>query len=97
MEYQAWVGPNVVFTNALYPASEDATGHLEGPQILVGAKTGANATWLPGVVIGRHALVGAGAVVVGDVPDAKAVVGNPARVIKDVTDLEADRLLGRED
>lgn len=42
-----------------------------------------------GTVIGRNALVGAGSVVVRDVLDGKVVVGNPARVIKDVTELTA--------
>ncbi len=50
---------------------------------------GAHATLLPGVVIGRHALVGAGSVVVSDVADYQVVVGNPARVIKDVRQLSA--------
>ena len=91
LEDGAWVGPNVVFTNALYPLSQDAKKNLKGPHLLPGAKIGANATLLPGVVIGRNALVGAGAVVVRDVPDGKVVIGNPARVTKDVTDLAAYR------
>jgi acetyltransferase-like isoleucine patch superfamily enzyme len=41
------------------------------------------------VTIGRNALVGAGSVVVGDVPDGKVVAGNPARIIKDVSELSA--------
>jgi acetyltransferase-like isoleucine patch superfamily enzyme len=87
LEDGAWVGPNVVFTNALYPLSPKAKVNLKGPHLMVGAKIGANATLLPGVVIGRHALVGAGAVVVRDVPDFQVVVGNPARIIKDVREL----------
>ena len=43
---------------------------------------GAGATILPGVCVGRHAVVGAGAVVTKDVPDYAVVAGNPARVIK---------------
>ncbi len=88
LEEDAWVGPNVVFTNALYPLSRDAKATLKGPHLLRGAKVGANATLLPGIVIGCNALIGAGAVVVRDVPDGKIVVGNPARVIKNVADLE---------
>jgi acetyltransferase-like isoleucine patch superfamily enzyme len=87
LEEGAWVGPNVVFTNALYPLSPNVQATLEGPHLQAGAKIGANATLLPGVKVGRNALVGAGSVVVHDVPDNKVVVGNPARVIKDVTDL----------
>lgn len=89
LEEDTWIGPNVVFTNALYPLSPGAKATLKGPHVLPGAKIGANATLLPGVVIGRNALVGAGAVVVRDVPPGKVVVGNPARVIKVVDDLSA--------
>jgi acetyltransferase-like isoleucine patch superfamily enzyme len=89
LEEGAWVGPCVVFTNALYPLSPDAKRNLAGPHLLPGAKIGANATLLPGVTIGRDALVGAGAVVVHDVPDGAVVVGNPARVVKYVRDIGA--------
>jgi acetyltransferase-like isoleucine patch superfamily enzyme len=83
----SWVGPSATFTNAAYPLGRDAKARLRGPQLLTGAKIGANATLLPGVVIGHDALVGAGAVVVRDVPDGKIVVGNPARVVGDVREL----------
>ena len=89
LEEDAWVGPGVVFTNAMYPRGRDVKETLKGPHLLPGAKIGANATLLPGVVIGRNALVGAGAVVVDDVPDGQVVVGNPARIIRDVRDLSA--------
>lgn len=87
LEEGCWIGPNVVFTNALYPLSPDAKKNLKGPHICQQAKIGANSTLLPGVVIGRNVLVGAGSVVVKDVPPGKVVVGNPARVVKDVADL----------
>jgi acetyltransferase-like isoleucine patch superfamily enzyme len=89
LEDDTWIGPNVVFTNALYPLSPGAKANLRGPRVMPGAKIGANATLLPGVVIGRNALVGAGSVVVRDVPEGKVVVGNPARVIRVVDDLTA--------
>jgi len=89
VEDDAWIGPNVVITNALYPKSSEAKSNLKGAHVLPGAKIGANSTLLPGVVIGRNSLVGAGAVVVRDVPDGKVVVGNPARVVKDVSELSA--------
>jgi acetyltransferase-like isoleucine patch superfamily enzyme len=88
LEEGAWVGPNAVFTNALYPQSPNAKMSLKGPHLKAGAKIGANVTLLPGVVIGRNALVGAGAVVVRDVPEDKVAVGNPARIIKDVSDID---------
>ncbi len=88
LEDNCWLGPNVVVTNARYPQSRTAKENLKGAHIKRGAKIGANATLLPGVTIGENALVGAGAVVVNDVPDGAAVVGNPARVIKQVQEIE---------
>lgn len=87
LEDGAWIGPNVVLTNAKYPLSPDAKKNLKGPTVRKGAKIGANVTILPGVVIGENALVGAGSVVVEDVPDGAVVVGNPARVIKHISEL----------
>lgn len=91
IEEGAWIGPSVTFTNARYPLARDAKASLRGPIVRRGAKIGANATLLPGVVIGRDALVGAGSVVVRDVPDGAVVVGNPARVVRQVTDIEEYR------
>lgn len=89
LEDDTWVGPNVVFTNAPYPLSPESKANLKGPHLMRGSKIGANATLLPGVIIGQNALVGAGAVVVRDVPDGKVVVGNPARIVNDVSELSA--------
>jgi acetyltransferase-like isoleucine patch superfamily enzyme len=74
----SWVGPNVVLTNAKYPLHPDAKNNLVGPTLEPGARVGANATVLPGVVIGECALVGAGSVVTRDVAAGATVVGNPA-------------------
>lgn len=87
LEDEVWIGPNVVLTNAKYPLSPGAKETLEGPRIRRRAKIGANATILPGVVVGENALVGAGAVVVKDVPDGAVVVGNPARVLRQIAEL----------
>ena len=91
IEDDAWIGPNVVFTNALYPRSAGVKEQLVGPRVRTGAKVGANATLLPGVTVGANALVGAGSVVVRDVPDGAVVAGNPARVIRQVDEIEAYR------
>ena len=54
-------------------------GKFTGPLIEDYAKIGANVTILPGKVIGAHALIGAGSVIVDDVPPGKVVVGNPGK------------------
>jgi len=87
LEDEAWLGPNVVLTNAKYPQFRGVKENLRGPIIRKRAKIGANSTILPGVVIGENALVGAGSVVLHDVPDGAVVAGNPARIIKDVSQL----------
>jgi len=87
LEAECWLGPNVVLTNARYPVSLDAKKNLKGPVIRRRAKIGANVTILPGVVIGEDALVGAGSVVVRDVTAGAVVVGNPAKIIKNISDI----------
>jgi acetyltransferase-like isoleucine patch superfamily enzyme len=87
----AWVGPNAVLTNATYPLSANAKRDLRGPHLHRGAKIGANVTLLPGIVVGEDALVGAGSVVVRDVPAGAVVAGNPARIIRSITDIAAYR------
>ena len=83
-----FVGPNVVFTDDPHPMNcPDYRDCRGGAKVQRLARIGANATILPGVVIGENALVGAGSVVVEDVPAGMVVVGNPARVIKAVADL----------
>ncbi len=87
LEDGCWIGPNVVITNAAYPLSPNAKKELKGAFVKKKAKIGANATLLPGITIGEEALVGAGAVVTKDVPPGKVVVGNPAKIINDVSEL----------
>jgi len=87
IEEDAWIGPNVVLTNAAYPANLNTKSNLKGVHILQKAKIGANSTILPGVTIGKNALVGAGSVVTKNVPDGKVVAGNPARIIRDISEI----------
>jgi acetyltransferase-like isoleucine patch superfamily enzyme len=88
LEDDCWLGPRVVLTNARFPKSRRVKDTLQGVRIGRFAKIGANATLLPSVVIGDGALVGAGAVVTKNVPPDTVVVGNPARPIGRVTELE---------
>ena len=75
-----FVGPNATFTNDAFPRSQDHSEPLLETVVERGASIGANATILPGVRIGRSAMVGAGTVVVADVPANAVVVGNPGRI-----------------
>jgi UDP-2-acetamido-3-amino-2,3-dideoxy-glucuronate N-acetyltransferase len=75
-------GPNVTFTDDRYPRAGNIHYEPMPPVLETGCSIGANATILPGVHIGRSAMVGAGCVVTVDVPDHAVVVGNPSRIIK---------------
>ncbi len=78
-----FVGPNAVFTNDLNPRAEVKKGHDQfvPTHVQEGATIGANATIVCGVTLGRYCFVGAGTVVIRDVPPYALVVGNPARQI----------------
>jgi acetyltransferase-like isoleucine patch superfamily enzyme len=80
IENHVFIGPNTVLTNDRYPPSRNAD--LAGPHIMEGAAVGANATLLPGVRIGKGALVAAGAIVTRDVPGHTLAIGTPARIKK---------------
>lgn len=82
IEDNVFLGPSCVFTNVLMPRLDrPANGHYERTLVKEGASIGANATIVCGNTIGRHALVGAGAVVTKDVPDYAIVAGVPAKII----------------
>ena len=82
LEDDVFCGPSVVFTNVFNPrAAVQRTTELRDTLIRHGATLGANCTVVCGTTIGRHAFVGAGAVVSRDVPDFALVVGVPARQI----------------
>lgn len=77
----AFIGPNVTFTNDRYPRSKVRPEEFLQTTIGRGASIGANSTILPGLSIGQYAMVGAGAVVTRSIPPNAVAVGNPARVI----------------
>jgi acetyltransferase-like isoleucine patch superfamily enzyme len=89
LEAGCWIGPGAVLTNARYPQSPDVGKNLRGPRVGAGAIVGAQVTLLPGVHVGPGALVGAGAVVIEDVPSGTVVVGNPARIVRKVSEIDA--------
>lgn len=83
LEDRVFVGPNAVFTNDKNPR---VAYHKEPEEFLStvvreGASIGANVTVVCGIEIGRHAFIGAGAVVTRNIPDYAVVVGNPARQV----------------
>jgi len=79
IEDDAFIGPNVTFTNDRYPKSKNTVFKLEKTVICKGASIGGGAVLLPGIRIGVGAVVGAGSVVTKDVADHAVVIGNPAR------------------
>jgi acetyltransferase-like isoleucine patch superfamily enzyme len=91
LEDHVFIAPCVVTTNDdLMGRTERRHELVAGPTIRRGARIGGGAVLCPGVEIGAEAFVGAGAVVTKDVAPRMLVVGNPARVLREVA---ADELL----
>jgi len=89
LEDNVFIAPCVVTTNDNFMGRTEKRHELvKGPTIRRGARVGGGAILCPGVEIGEEAFVGAGAVVIRDVPARKLVVGNPARVLRDVNEDE---------
>ena len=82
LEDNVFIGPNVTFTNDLKPRSKQYPEIFLRTIVKTGASIGANATILPGIMIGENAMIGAGSVVLKNVPANTLWVGNPAREIK---------------
>lgn len=81
LEDDVFVGPNATFTNDHFPRSKRKPAKFLETVVARSASVGANATILPGIVIGQNAMVGAGAVVTRNVPPNAIVTGNPARIV----------------
>jgi acetyltransferase-like isoleucine patch superfamily enzyme len=89
IEDEVFIGHNVTFVNDTFPRATingslqtEADWKVETTLVKRGASIGSGATILANVVIGEHALIGAGAVVTRDVPAHAIVVGNPGRVLR---------------
>jgi UDP-2-acetamido-3-amino-2,3-dideoxy-glucuronate N-acetyltransferase len=77
-----FLGPSMVFTNVYNPRSAVVRkGEYRQTWVEKGVTIGANATILCGICLGAYAFIGAGAVVLKDVPPYALLVGNPARQI----------------
>ncbi len=84
LEDYVFCGPSVVFTNIKRPRSEfpqRGSEHYQKTVVKKSASIGANVTVVCGVTIGEYALIGAGSLIVKDVPPFSLVVGNPGIVI----------------
>jgi len=89
LEEHVFIAPCVVTTNDNFMGRTERRHELmKGPTIRRGARIGGGAVLCPGIEIGEEAFVGAGAVVTRDVPSRVIVVGNPARVLREVPDDE---------
>jgi UDP-2-acetamido-3-amino-2,3-dideoxy-glucuronate N-acetyltransferase len=92
IEDEAFVGHGVMFTNDKYPRATADSGGLQTeadwkviPTVIKRrASIGSNATIMCGVTVGEEAIVGAGSVVLHDVPAKTIVAGNPAKVIREI-------------
>jgi len=89
LEEHVFIAPCVVTTNDNFMGRTEKRHALrKGPTIRRGARVGGGAVLCPAVEIGEEAFVGAGAVVTKDVPPRMIVVGNPARVLREVPEEE---------
>jgi acetyltransferase-like isoleucine patch superfamily enzyme len=87
IEDDAFLAPGVTIANDFYPGQRSSARLMSGPSIGAGAQIGVNVTILPFVRVGPGCLIGAGAVVVRDIPARCIAYGNPARVRGEVGDL----------
>jgi len=81
IEDEVFVGPNVTFTNDMYPRAMVSDWKIVYTKLRHGCSIGANATIVCGVVIGPFAMIAAGSVVTNDVPPFALMRGNPSRLV----------------
>ncbi len=92
IEDGVFVGHGVMFINDKYPGATNDSGKIQTEEdweviptvVKRGASIGSNATLLCGITVGFGSIVGAGSVVVNDVPDNVIVAGNPAKIIRKI-------------
>lgn len=81
IEDDVFIGPNVTFANDVFPRSKEKF-LIEQTIIKRGASIGANATILPGVIVGENSMIGAGSLVNKNVSENTVVAGHPAKIIR---------------
>lgn len=94
IEDEVFVGHGVMFINDKYPKAATDSGTLQTEEdweviptlIKKGASIGSNATLLCGITVGSGSIIGAGSVVINDVPDNTIVAGNPAKILRRIKD-----------
>ena len=84
IEDNVFVGPNVTFTNDLFPRSKQHPAEYSKTILQKGCSIGANSTIVCGVTIGENAMIGAGSVVTHDIPANELWFGNPARFVRKI-------------
>lgn len=84
IEDDVFIGPNVTFTNDLFPRSKVYPEKFERTVIKRGASIGANSTIIAGHTIGKNAMIGAGSIVTKDIPDNELWFGTPAKFVKKI-------------
>lgn len=84
IEDNVFIGPNVTFTNDLFPRSKVYPEKFERTVIKRGASIGANSTIIAGHTIGKNVMIGAGSIVTKDIPDNELWFGTPAKFVKKI-------------
>ena len=93
IEDEVFIGHGVMFINDKYPRAANASGALQTEddwkvvptRVKAGASIGSNATLLCGITIGTGSIIGAGSVVINDVPDNVIAAGNPAKITRSIS------------
>jgi acetyltransferase-like isoleucine patch superfamily enzyme len=87
---KAWLSPGVTILNVLHPPCPKWDECGKGVVIEENAKIGGNVTIGPRLTIGKNSLIGCGSVVVESIPENSVAVGNPAKVVKKISELKCD-------
>jgi UDP-2-acetamido-3-amino-2,3-dideoxy-glucuronate N-acetyltransferase len=98
IESEVFVGHGVTFINDRFPRATNGAGQLQSEAdwdcqstlVKRGASIGSGVTLLGGITIGEYAIIGAGSVVTKDVPANAVVAGNPAKILRESVNQNAN-------